>query len=230
MRPRLLVAVAGLVTALVHPDCRGNLASFPEIMVRGWDALESRLSDASIIVVGPGLGTSEAATECLQLLQRVSLPMVVDASALQADFLESLNSEQVVITPHPGEAAALLSTGTAEIQADRLKACDRLVESFTATCVLKGSGTLIGESGKLTAINTCGNPGMASAGMGDVLSGIIGAMLGQGLTPFEAAKTAVYLHALCADRYCRKHDQTGLLASDIIKRIPALVKRLREAG
>ncbi|MDH3634478.1 MAG: NAD(P)H-hydrate dehydratase [Gammaproteobacteria bacterium] len=221
---------AGLVTALVHPDCRGNLASFPEIMVRGWDALESRLSDANIIVVGPGLGNGDAATECLQLLQRVSLPIVVDASALQADFLKSLDSKQVVITPHPGEAAALLSTETAEIQADRLKACDRLVETFSATCVLKGSGTLVAESGNLTAINTRGNPGMASAGMGDVLSGVIAAMMGQGLTPFEAAKTAVYLHALSADRYCRKHDQTGLLASDIIKRIPAVVKLLREAG
>ena len=221
---------AGLVTALVHPDCRGNLASFPEIMVRGWDALESRLSDASIVVVGPGLGTNDAATECLQLLQRVSLPMVVDASALQADFLKSLKSKQVVITPHPGEAAVLLATDTAEIQADRLKACDRLVETFSATCVLKGSGTLVGESGKLTAINTCGNPGMASAGMGDVLSGIIAAMLGQGLSPFEAAKAAVYLHAKSADRYCRKHDQTGLLASDIIKRIPDVVKQLRDAG
>ena len=221
---------AGLVTALVHPDCRGNLASFPEIMVRGWDALESKLPDASIIVVGPGLGSSDAAAECLQLLQRVSVPMVVDASALQADFLKSLNSAQVVITPHPGEAAALLSTDTAEIQADRIKACDRLVEAFSATCILKGSGTLIGDSGNLTAINTLGNPGMASAGMGDVLSGIVAALLGQGLTPFEAAKTAVYLHAFSADRYCRKHDQTGLLASDIVKRLPAVVKLLREAG
>ncbi len=221
---------AGLVTALVHPECRNNMASFPEIMVLGWDALKTRLPEASVIVVGPGLGASDAACKCLKLLQAVSLPMVVDASALAADFLKSLKSKQVVITPHPGEAAALLSISSDEIQADRLEACSRLVETFAATCVLKGSGTLIAEQGALPAINTRGNPGMASAGMGDVLSGIIAAMMGQGLTPFEAAKSAVYIHALSAELYCQNHDQIGLIASDIIKCIPAVVKHLRDVS
>jgi NAD(P)H-hydrate epimerase len=221
---------AGLVTALVHPDCRNNLASFPEIMVLGWDALETRLSDASIVVVGPGLGVSDAAIHCLHLLQQVSLPVVVDAGALSADFLQSLKSKQVVITPHPGEAAELLSIDSADVQSDRLKACGRLSKTFSTTCVLKGSGTLIAEQGEVTALNTHGNAGMASAGMGDVLSGIIAAMMGQGLTPFEAAKTAVFIHALSAESYCRKHDQIGLVASDIIKHIPAVVKRLRNTS
>ena len=221
---------AGLVTALVHPDCRNNLASFPEIMVLGWEAMEARLADASVVVVGPGLGLSDAASECLNLLQQVSLPMVVDASALSADFLKSLKSKQVVITPHPGEAAALLSTDSVGVQSDRLEACSRLVRTFSTTCVLKGSGTLIAGQGELTAINTHGNAGMASAGMGDVLSGIIAAMMGQGLTPFEAAKTAVFIHALSAELYCRKHDQIGLIAGDIIKFIPAVVERLRNTS
>jgi NAD(P)H-hydrate epimerase len=226
-----LCSGAGLVTALVHPDCRNNLASFPEIMVLGWEAMETRLSDASIVVVGPGLGVSDAATHCLNLLRQVKLPMVVDASALKIDFLQSLKSKQVVITPHPGEAAGLLSVDSAaEVQADRLDTCDRLSSTFSTTCVLKGSGTLIAEQGKVTAINTHGNAGMASAGMGDVLSGIIAAMMGQGLTPFEAAKTAVFIHALSAESYCRKHDQIGLVASDIIKHIPAVVKRLRNTS
>jgi hydroxyethylthiazole kinase-like uncharacterized protein yjeF len=219
---------AGLVTALVHPECRGNLASFPEIMVLGWDALESRLAQASVVVIGPGLGDSAAAARCLQSLHQVDLPMVVDASALKTDFLHSLKSKQVVITPHPGEAAALLSVASAEIQADRLGACERLTETFAATCVLKGSGTLIGQQAATPALNPTGNPGMASAGMGDVLSGIIAAMLGQGLTPFEAAKSAVYLHGLCADYCCTERDQTGLIASDIVKQIPVAVKRLRD--
>jgi NAD(P)H-hydrate epimerase len=214
----------------VHPECRGNLACFPEIMVLGWDALESRLSQASVIVVGPGLGDSAAATRCLQSLQQVDLPMVVDAGALKAEFLQSLVSKQVVITPHPGEAATLLSISSAEIQADRLQACDRLLEAFAATCVLKGSGSLIGQPGVMPALNTSGNPGMASAGMGDVLSGIIAAMLGQGLTPFEAAKSAVFIHGLCADYCCADQDQSGLIASDIIRHIPAVVKRLRDTG
>jgi NAD(P)H-hydrate epimerase len=220
---------AGLVTALVHPECRGNLASFPEIMVLGWDALESRLAQASVVVIGPGLGDSAAAARCLQSLHQVDLPMVVDASALKADFLNSLKSKQVVITPHPGEAAALLSVASAEIQSDRLTACERLIESFGATCVLKGSGTLVAQQGTTPVLNPTGNPGMASAGMGDVLSGIIAAMLGQGLTPFEAAKSAVFLHGLCADYCCTEQDQTGLIASDIINQIPVAVKRLRDA-
>jgi NAD(P)H-hydrate epimerase len=220
---------AGLVTALVHPECRANLASFPEIMVLGWDALESRLPQASVIVVGPGLGDSAVAAQCLHSLQQVTLPMVVDAGALKAEFLQSLKSKQVVITPHPGEAAILLSSSSAEIQADRLRACNRLVESFAATCVLKGSGSLIGQQGVMPALNISGNPGMASAGMGDVLSGIIAAMLGQGLTPFEAAKSAVFIHGLCAEVCCADEDESGLIASDIIRHIPAVVKRLRDA-
>ena len=150
---------AGLVTALVHPECRGNLASFPEIMVLGWDALESKLSQASVVVVGPGLGDSTAAAQCLQALQQVTLPMVVDAGALKAEFLQSLKSKQVVITPHPGEAATLLSSSSAEVQADRLKACNRLVETFAATCVLKGSGSLIGQQGTHACVKYQRQPG-----------------------------------------------------------------------
>jgi NAD(P)H-hydrate epimerase len=221
---------AGLVTALVHPQCRANLASFPEIMVLGWDALESRLSQASVVVVGPGLGDSAAAEKCLQSLRKLDLPMVVDAGALKAEFLHSLKTEQLVITPHPGEAATLLACSPAEIQADRLDACNRLVETFASTCVLKGSGSLIGIQGAIPTLNATGNPGMASAGMGDVLSGIIAAMLGQGLAPFEAAKSAVFIHGLCAEYACTEQDQTGLIASDVIRQIPAVIKSLRDAG
>ncbi len=221
---------AGLVTALVHPDCRSNLAAFPEIMVRGWDALAEKLPQASVVVVGPGLGGSTAAGRLLEQLQHAAVPLVIDASALRADFLQALESPLRVITPHPGEAAALLSIESREVQQDRLAAGDSLAERFAATCVLKGSGTLIAERGRIGAINTAGNPGMASAGMGDVLSGMIAALLGQGLAPFEAARSAVLIHALCADDFCAAQDQTGLVASDIIERIPAIVRRLRGAG
>ena len=103
----------------------------------------------------------------------------------------------------------------------------RLADEFGATCVLKGSGTLIAEIGRRSAINTAGNPGMASAGMGDVLSGIVGALLGQGMAPFDAARAAVLIHALAADDYCLDNDQVGLVASDVIERVPAVIKRLR---
>jgi NAD(P)H-hydrate epimerase len=154
--------------------------------------------------------------------------MVVDAGALKPGFLQAIKSKQVVITPHPGEAATLLASSSAEIQADRLKACNDLVETCAATCVLKGSGSLIGQQEVMPALNISGNPGMASAGMGDVLSGIIAAMLGQGLTPFEAAKSAVFIHGLCADYCCSEQDQIGIIASDIIRLIPVVIKSLRE--
>jgi NAD(P)H-hydrate epimerase len=110
-----------------------------------------------------------------------------------------------------------------------MEACEQLTGTFSATCVLKGSGTLINAPEAMMAINTRGNPGMASAGMGDVLSGIIAAMLGQGLCGLEAAKTAVFIHALCAERYAEKQDQVGLIATDIIERIPVVIKQLRDA-
>ncbi|MDH3386345.1 MAG: NAD(P)H-hydrate dehydratase [Gammaproteobacteria bacterium] len=223
-----LRAGAGLVTALVHPECRNNLAVFPEVMTLGWEALESRLPQASVIVVGPGLGDSKDALHCLQLIGRASQPMVVDASALNADFLQSLKSEQVVITPHPGEAAALLNSSGAQVQADRLAASAALAATFGATCVLKGCGTLVAQAGSPTAINTRGNPGMASAGMGDVLAGIIAALIGQGLPPFEAACSAVLMHALCAEDFSADQDQVGLIAGDIIERIPRVVRQQRD--
>jgi hydroxyethylthiazole kinase-like uncharacterized protein yjeF len=222
---------AGLVTALVHPDCRANLAAFPEVMVLGWDALEARLADATVVVVGPGLGRTGDAQQCLELLREARQPMVIDASALDADFLQSMTSagSQRVITPHPGEAAALLSCSTAEIQANRMLSAQRLVETFAMTTVLKGSGTLVtGADVLVPAINTRGNAGMATAGMGDVLCGIIAAFLGQGLDAFSAARSAVYVHALCAESYARGSDESGLLASDIIGLIPQIVKQLRD--
>ncbi len=219
---------AGVVTALVHPDCRFNLATSPEIMVLGWDALAAKLAEANVVVVGPGLGRSVAAQACLQLLSDATQPMVIDASALDADFLQSLATRQRVITPHPGEAANLLALTPAQVQADRWQACNRLLEQFGATTVLKGSGTLVGEPGVTPlAINARGNPGLASAGQGDVLSGIIAAMLGQGLEPYAAARAAVYIHALCAEAYAEQQDSTGLLASDVIDWIPRVIKQLR---
>ena len=221
---------AGLVNALVHPGCRGNLAAFPEIMVRGWDALEAKLDAASVVVVGPGLGDGDDASRCLEILTRARQPLVVDASALKAGFLSALQSEQVVITPHPGEAAVLLETSARLVQSDRVGACTRLAETFDATAVLKGAGTLIAARGQRGLLQRHGHAGMASAGMGDVLSGIIGAFLGQGMAPLAAARAGVLVHALAAERFCEGRDPIGLIASDLIEAIPAVVAELRRAS
>lgn len=218
---------AGLVTVLVHPECVHDLSAIPELMVQSWDDIDKKLEQATVIVIGPGLGQSEAAKICLQKLQTWDKPIVVDASALESGFLTALKSKQVVITPHPGEAAKLLSTTPVAIQLDRLSACRQLVEKFTAVCVLKGSGSIIQQAGSIAEINLRGNPGMAVAGMGDVLAGMIAALLGQKLSPFDAAKTGVLIHALCAEDYAARNDESGLIASDIIQRIPSILMRLR---
>jgi NAD(P)H-hydrate epimerase len=156
--------------------------------------------------------------------------MVIDASALEVGFLRSLASRERIITPHPGEAASLLAQSSAQVQGNRMQACENLLDAFSATTVLKGSGTLIAQPGETPyAINTRGNPGMASAGMGDVLSGIIGALLGQGMSSFAAARSGVYIHALCAESWSRERDSSGLIASDIVDQIPRVLRQLRDA-
>ena len=222
-----LRAGAGLVTVLVHPECIHDLSAIPELMVQSWHDIIEKLEQATVILIGPGLGQSEAAKYCLEKLQTCNKPVVVDASALQPGFLSELESNQVVITPHPGEAAKLLSTTSAQIQADRTGASQKLVEKFNMVSVLKGSGSIIALTGSIPVINLRGNPGMAVAGMGDVLAGLIAALLGQDLSPFEAAKTGVYIHALCAENYAIDNDETGLIASDIIQRIPRILMQLR---
>ncbi len=221
---------AGLVTALVHPDCRASLAPFPEVMTHAWDSLEAKLAQASIVLVGPGLGDSEAARQCLDSLVACELPMVVDAGALRTNFLRRRKSRSVVVTPHPGEAARLLAADGAGIQANRLAAAERLRDEFAAVAVLKGSGTLIAAHGEPTAINVRGNPGLATAGTGDVLAGVIAALLGQGLAPGAAARGGVLLHALCAERFTRGRDPAGLVAGDLIDRLPLVMRQLRHAG
>lgn len=222
-----LRAGAGLVSVLVHPECLSHLSAVPELMVESWDQIEGKLDQASVILVGPGLGQSKAAKSCLQALLSVKKPLVIDASALDSHFLISLKSDRVVITPHPGEAASLLSLTTAEVQSDRMQASQRLVDKFEVVSVLKGSGTLVQQKGSIPVINVRGNPGMAVAGMGDVLAGLVAAFLGQNLTPFEAAQSAVLIHALCAEEYALDKDEAGLIASDISQLVPRILKTLR---
>ncbi len=222
-----LRAGAGMVSVLVHPDCVHSLSAAPELMVESWDEIERKLEQTNIVLVGPGLGQSKAAKSCLQKLQSINKPLVVDASALEARFLGALASDQVVITPHPGEAGSLLSITSKAVQADRMEASRQLVDTFEVVSVLKGAGTLVQQKGSTPAINVRGNPGMAVAGMGDVLAGLIAALMAQNLPALEAAKSAVLIHALGAEAYALDNDETGLIASDITQRIPRIMKELR---
>jgi len=132
-----------------------------------------------------------------------------------------------VLTPHPAEAGRLLGSTAAEIQQDRVAAAQNLARRYRAVAVLKGSGTVVADADGRYAICPLGNPGMATAGSGDVLSGVIGAMLAQGLTPWEAACAGVVAHARAGDLAADEIGERGLMASDITRQLPAVLNPAR---
>lgn len=225
---------AGLVSAAVRP---GNEAAFvarcPEIMARGvaqGQALEALLARASVVVLGPGLGRDAWAGQMVRTALSAGLPTVIDADALNA-LAEGEASDlfgyagKWVLTPHPGEAARLLGMDTAGIVADRFAALRSLRERYPGTVVLKGAGTLVsgGHPESLPGVCPYGNPGMASGGMGDVLGGVIGGLLAQGIPAPCAARLGVCLHSRAADLAAAREGERGLLASDLIAPLRALL-------
>jgi NAD(P)H-hydrate epimerase len=191
------------------------------------------LASRSALALGPGLG-QEPATQAaaLQILAGARTPVVVDADALNAlaaagpSWPERLPRHVVVLTPHPGEAARLLDRTTAAVQCARLAAVRELAARSGAVVVLKGHRTLIGRRDGHVAINASGNPGMAAGGMGDVLTGVIGALLARGLEPFDAARLAVFAHGDAGDRCAHERGQDGMLATDVAAMLPQALAAL----
>jgi len=209
---------AGLVSVATHPSHAAQLvASRPELMSHGIDSasdLDALLERADVIAFGPGLGQGDWAEALFARIAGDTRPQVWDADAL--NLLARVPGVQAarVITPHPGEAARLLDTGVDSVQADRPAAAAALVKRFGGVAVLKGAGTIVAGGQGVPALCTSGNPGMATAGMGDVLTGIVAALLAQGLAPGEAAELAVEAHARAGDRAARAGER-GLIASDL---------------
>jgi hydroxyethylthiazole kinase-like uncharacterized protein yjeF len=182
----------------------------PELMLR---STETIAADVNALVVGMGMGSSAQAVEVLSSCLKHCAPLVLDADALHLLDAEMLQKRgNAILTPHPLEAAALLQCDTTTIQADRIQAALNIAKRYNAVTVLKGAGSIIATPDSRWFINASGNPGLAAAGMGDVLAGIIGALLGQGLNPEQAALSGVYLHGLAADRLGIK---VGLTASEV---------------
>lgn len=222
---------SGLTSAATRPEhVAAILARRPEIMVSGvtsGQALEPLLARPSVLVVGPGLGRRAWGEQMLQQATLCGLPLVLDADALNilADsrVVREARREQWILTPHPAEAARLLSCSTAEIQADRFAAVQALQQRYGGVIVLKGAGTLVcGPDG---SIGLCvgGNPGMASGGMGDVLAGLVGGLWAQGLNASDAARLGVCLHAEAADMAAAENGERGLLAGDLLAQLQPLV-------
>lgn len=208
---------AGLVSVATRErHCGPLLAARPEVMahaVEGPADLEPALSRASVLVLGPGLGQDPWAQALWERCLAFQGPAVVDADALNLLARDAGRRESWILTPHPGEAARLLATDTGDIQGQRLARAGALQERFGGVVVLKGAGTVV--RGEASAICTDGNPGMASGGMGDVLSGVLGGLLAQGLPLEQAARVGVAIHAAAADRAAESGER-GLLALDLM--------------
>ncbi len=207
------------------PDVDG-LVCFDEARLRA--VLEGKTT----VIVGPGIGTHDDAQKLVTfLLREIDLPMVVDADALTCVARDTgvftQARAQAVLTPHPGEMARLMQTDTAAVQADRIATARTFATAHRCVAVLKGARSVIAADDNSVWINPTGNPGMASGGMGDALSGMIGALLAQGLSPAEGACLGVYLHGEIADHVAATRGQIGLLASDVMEGVPAGITRLR---
>ena len=182
------------------------------------------ISKASAVVLGPGAGATKACQEMASHLLNLQIPVLLDADALNSlaseSFPTAFKNKQVVITPHPGEFSRLTRLTAKEIQSDRKTLAMSFAQAHGIIVVLKGHGTVVSD-GKSVYTNATGNPGMATGGSGDVLSGIIGALLGQGMQAFDAAKLGVYLHGLAGDGAKKQLGEHSLTALDILEHIPS---------
>lgn len=222
---------AGLVAAMTRTDHIAPLITrTPELMVLGCERaseghVQQRLAWADVVVAGPGLGMESWGRSFYQLLTQPDiidrLNLVFDADALNLLAQEPSYNDKRVLTPHPGEAARLLHCSVPDIESDRFLAVSKIQKKYGGVVVLKGPGSLIFD-GENYALVQEGNPGMASGGMGDVLSGIIGGLLAQQLTLFDAARLGTWIHSRAGD-LASQNGERGMLASDLFPYIRQLI-------
>jgi NAD(P)H-hydrate epimerase len=231
----------GKVSVLCHPENVSTINMLcPELMVWGYERerdnalVSQKLSSADVVLLGPGLGTDEWAKTLMKLVLSVkNKPLILDADGLnllsQDDEMNNYFAQypsHKVITPHPLEAARLLKNQVSDISQNRLEAASQLADKYHSNIVLKGNNSLVVEAGEIS-VNLTGNSGMASAGMGDVLAGIIAAFIANKenlqINLNERVKLAVYLHGLAGD-FAAKSGEIGIIASDIIEQLPLAIK------
>lgn len=197
--------------------------------------IADNLSDKKCLAIGPGLGTDGGTKALLwQLLAQSTLPVVIDADGLNciADDIDRIKGIKVpiIITPHPGEMARLINVSPQEIQQDRIACARKFAMTYGVHVVLKGAGTVIADPEGNAFVNLTGNAGMASGGMGDVLTGMIASLIAQGASVADAARSAVYLHGAVADSLAEGFGPFGYLAGDLLDIIPEQMKSLMEAA
>ena len=233
-----LTSGAGLVTAAVPDRVLETVAAFcPAVMTRPLDcdaagrltlaAAEDALSVANksdAAAVGPGLSRSDLAQSfARRFVREACCPLVIDADALHAVAAEPVvlsGDRPVVVTPHPGEFAGLTGRPAADVQADRIGLAEQFAADHGVVVVLKGAGTVVTD-GRRTAVNETGNAGMATAGSGDVLTGITAALLAAGMEAWDAARLATHVHGLAGDAAADAASRTGMTAVDLLAALPS---------
>jgi NAD(P)H-hydrate epimerase len=218
---------AGLVTVAVAPENVVPIAAGrPELIclgVKEEGVLREALSHANVVGIGPGLGRTQWSRAALDAALGSGKPLVVDADALNLLAEGGVTPrEDWILTPHPGEAGRLLGVSAQEVQHDRLAALDHLLDRYHGTVVLKGAGTLVGAPGRTPGLCERGNPGMATAGTGDVLTGTIAGILAQCADTWAAARVGVLVHAMAGDAAARGGER-GVLATDLLRELPHCV-------
>ncbi len=221
-RAAQLSGAGRIYAAMLCNDVPKVDVNHPEIMLRSPAAI-AHLPQLDCVVIGTGLGQTNAAIELIEFWLGQNVALLLDADALNliashlhlASLVVSRTTE-TVITPHAGEAARLLDVSSEHIQQNRTESALKLAKNLNATCVLKGAGTICARHDGSWFINTTGNVGLASGGTGDVLSGIIGSLMAQGLSGLEAAKLSVYVHGAAADALVENGvGPIGLTASEV---------------
>ncbi len=201
------------------------------LSLRALAQIRKILPEIDALAIGPGISRNyETKRLVRKLLPSLIKPVILDADGINAligklKILRNLKTK-LVITPHPGEMARLLNLKAAEIQKNRTKIAKDFARKYNVTVVLKGYRTVVANGDGRVYINETGNPGMASGGCGDVLTGIIAAFLGQGMDCYKAARLGVYIHGLAGDIAAKKKGEISLIASDILKRLPDAIKRV----
>ncbi len=233
-RAALLLGAGRIYACFLAKDAPSVDILHPEIMMRSMHDLD-HLKSLDCAVIGPGLGMLNTAKDALGNWLKKEIPLVLDADALNlisadpslAKLLKE-RSAPSVMTPHAGEAARLLNVTADQIQKNREESALQLAQDFRCTVVLKGAGTLISQNNQLL-LNTTGNAALASGGTGDVLAGMIGSFVAQGLNVLEACKTAVYLHGTAADNLAAQEiGPIGLTASEVAIEARYLINQLHQ--
>jgi NAD(P)H-hydrate epimerase len=212
---------AGLVTIATHPEHANYISpNHPELMCYGVSTaadLKPLMERATVIVIGPGLGQKTWGKTLLQAALKTMKPLIVDADALNLLSKNPIKKDHWILTPHPGEAGRLLDIETSQVQEDRYAAIRELQKRFGGIVILKGAGTLIKNNiDDIIKVCVLGNPGMATGGMGDVLTGVVAGLVAQDVSPEHAAECAVYFHAASGDTAAIENGMRGMMATDLL--------------